>query len=215
MLKFSIFGFPVQVQPFFWLLAFMLGGGLSMLDSNYSNWLPVLQWMIAIFCSLMVHELGHAFAVRRYGGWPVIVIHTLGGTTFYRQQFERKQRLVISSAGPFFSLILAGLAFVGLNVVPIYLAPIPEFLKGITWIFLWINCIWTAFNLLPVMPMDGGQILRDLLGPRHFRMACIIGIIAAIAIGGVLLYLGWIIAAVLLGIMAYQNYKGMQQGMFS
>jgi Zn-dependent protease len=201
MLKFSLFGFPVQVQPWFWLIAFWFGGGLQMLDTK--DWLPVLEWMIAIFGSLMIHELGHAFAVRRYGGWPVILIHTLGGTTFYRNQFERPQRLVISAAGPVFSLLLAGAAAAG-----VYLLPVPDFLKELTRMALWINCVWTAFNLLPVMPMDGGQILRDLLGPGRFRLACTIGMVMAIVVGLVLVCLGWIFPAILLGFMAYQNYKG-------
>jgi Zn-dependent protease len=201
MVRFLLFGFPVEVQPLFWLIAFLLSGGLGMLDSR--DWLPVLERMTSVFVSLMAHELGHALAVRRLGGQAAIVIHTFGGTTFFQQGFDRKESIIISAAGPVFSLALAALAAIGLFVIPV-----PAFLREITVVTLWINCIWTAFNLLPVMPMDGGQILRDVLGARHFRLTCIIGMAAAVLAGVAMFYYGLVFGAVLLGFMAYANFKG-------
>ncbi|MDR1191848.1 MAG: site-2 protease family protein [Verrucomicrobiales bacterium] len=203
MLKFSLFGFPVQVQPWFWLVAFLLGGGFRMRGGF--DWLPVLEWMTVIFLSLMVHELGHAFAVRRFGGWPVIELQMFGGVTYYENRFDRKERLIISAAGPACSLALMVAAAASL-----YLLPVPPFLREITWMTMWINGIWTVFNLLPVLPMDGGQILRDVLGPRHFRLSCMIGMLTAVIIGVVLFHYGWTFAAVLLGFMAFQNYRAMR-----
>jgi len=203
MLRFAVFGFPVQIQPMFWLAAFLISGGLGMMDG--SDWLPVLVWVMAILLSLMIHELGHAVAVRRYGGWPVIVLHPLGGTTFFRNQFERKERLVISASGPLFSLLLAALVF-GLRRAGV----VPPFLEELSFALLWINVAWTIFNLLPILPMDGGQILRDVLGPRHYRLTCIIGMLAAIVCALVAFFLfHMIIATVLLGFMAYANGKGL------
>ncbi|MDR2463986.1 MAG: site-2 protease family protein [Verrucomicrobiales bacterium] len=204
MFKFSLFGFPVQVQPWFWLVAFLLGGGFQM--SGTFDWLPVLEWMTVIFLSLLAHELGHAVAVRRFGGWPVIVIHSLGGTTYYENRFNRKERLMVSAAGPAFSLML-----MALSAALVFTGVVPPFLREITRMMMWINGVWTVFNLLPVLPMDGGQILRDVLGPRHFRLSCVIGMLTAVIIGVVLLKFGWIFAALLLGFMAFQNYQALRQ----
>ncbi|MDR1303959.1 MAG: site-2 protease family protein [Verrucomicrobiales bacterium] len=202
MLKFKLFGFPVQVQPWFWLVAFLLGGGFGM--RGEFDWLPVLEWMVVIFLSLLTHELGHAIAARHFGGWPFIVIHTFGGTTYYQDRFERRERLIVSAAGPMCSLVLALIAALGVFVIPV-----PPFLREITWMTMWINSIWTAFNLLPIMPMDGGQILRDVLGPGQLRLACLIGLVTALAAGLALAWFGWIIAAILLGFMAWQNFKSL------
>ena len=172
-----------------------------------SDWQRVLLFMMIIFISLMAHELGHAFAVRRFGGWPMIEFYAFGGATYYQNQFDRKERLIISAAGPAFSITLALLAWITLHVLP----PTQPFFQAIAAITLWINVVWTIFNLLPIQPMDGGQILRDLLGPRHYRLTCIIGMMAAIGVGIILFREKWYFAAILLGFMAFQNYKAASQ----
>jgi Zn-dependent protease len=202
MLRFAIFGFPVQIQPFFWLICFFCAGGFSM--TGQAAWFGVLTWMIAIFISILWHELGHAMAVRRYQGYPVIALHGMGGTTFFQNRFDRPQRLVISGAGPLGSLLLAGAAFAWRWI------GVPPFLGELVFALMWINIVWTVFNLLPILPMDGGQILRDVLGPRHYRLTCIIGMLTAIACALVAFFLfRMVFATVLLGFMAYANGKGL------
>ena len=190
------------VEPWFWLVAFLLGGGLSMADTG--DWVPVLEWMIVVFGSIVIHELGHAFAVRGFGGYAQIAIHTFGGTTFLsRRDYSRGQSIIISAAGPACSLLLALFCAVAL-----YVLPTPAFLRGLAGVGVWVNGIWTVFNLLPVMPMDGGQILRDVLGPRYFRVTCVVGMLTAVLVGVVAFWLECYIAAVLLAFMAYANFKG-------
>jgi hypothetical protein len=73
-LRFSIAGIPVRVHPLFWVIALLFASG-----SN--NLLNIATWIIGIFISILVHELGHALAFRRYGQDSYIVLHFAGGLT--------------------------------------------------------------------------------------------------------------------------------------
>ena len=73
-LRFSIAGIPVRVHPLFWLIAILFG-------SSSGSIVSILSWVVAIFVSILIHELGHAFAMRRYGQGSHIVLHFAGGLT--------------------------------------------------------------------------------------------------------------------------------------
>ena len=73
-LRFSVAGFPVRVHPLFWLIAILFG-------SSAGSPAKVMAWIIAIFVSITIHELGHAFALRRYGVESQIILHAAGGLT--------------------------------------------------------------------------------------------------------------------------------------
>jgi Zn-dependent protease len=71
---------------------------------------------------------------------------------------------------------------------------------------LFINFFWTILNLMPVMPLDGGQVLRELLGPGKARVTAIVG-----AVTGGILAVFFLLSmqpfiAILFGVLAYQNY---------
>jgi Zn-dependent protease len=46
-----------------------------------------------------------------------------------------------------------------------------------------INIFWSIFNLCPILPLDGGQILKDILGPKRIKLTCIIGFTTLAIIG--------------------------------
>ena len=62
-LNFQIGGIPVRVTPWFWIIAVLLGWS----SSNNGNPRLLLTWVLAVFASIMIHELGHALAFRYYG----------------------------------------------------------------------------------------------------------------------------------------------------
>ena len=66
---FSVFGFRVRVCAFFWLAAILLGQGAASLGAKF-----LLLWIAAMFLSILIHELGHAFAFRHFGISARIVI---------------------------------------------------------------------------------------------------------------------------------------------
>ncbi len=72
-IHFRIFGIPVRVHPFFWLIAVLL---VIRGDPKPAQ---VLIWVAAMFVSILIHELGHAWLQRRYGGRPRIVLYGMGG----------------------------------------------------------------------------------------------------------------------------------------
>jgi len=199
MLQFNVLGFPVQVQWFFWLITIVMGGGLR---SN-PDWIRVALWVVAVFISILIHELGHALAARRYGNDSYIVLHGFGGLTIIpNAHFSRDQSIWVSFSGPLAGFILGAISFALKKFVD------TEYLAFYTFInmMVFINIFWTLVNLLPVMPMDGGQIFREFLGPSRFQTACLVGgliaaLIAAYAIKNEEIYL-----AFLFGYFAWINF---------
>ena len=166
----------------------------------------LLNWTIVAFMSIIIHELGHAFAGRRYGASPSIVLHGLGGLTFLPGGvFTRLQSILVSAAGPVFSLILAGF-FVG----GYFLAGTgaPHAIRSFIFYGLWINIGWTIFNLMPIQPLDGGQIFRDILGPSRYKITCWVGALVGVALALFALWAGMYFMAFFAGFLAWSNYKG-------
>jgi Zn-dependent protease len=181
-LRFSIAGFPVRVHPLFWLIALLLGstGDLATI--------PI--WILVVFVSVLIHELGHALAFRFYGIRSQIVLHAMGGLTIPEATLwgggwasvspSPKQEIAISLAGPFAGFAFAGLVIgvvkllggeimtnwlFGLFPIP-YNAIVPAggvILSLFFTMLLWVNIFWGVINLLPVFPLDGGQATRNAL----------------------------------------------------
>lgn len=191
-----------MIHWLFWLIAFLIGGGLGMRSAQ--DWPQVFVGMAVIFFSILVHELGHAFAARAFGQRPGIVFHGLGGLTFFNgPSLGRWPHFFMVAAGPTASLLLA---VVFLMLVPFQeLSPLLPLLVSFG---LWVNIIWTVINCLPVLPLDGGQMLRDLLGPKNEQASCWIGCVVAVGIAVLAAFSSMYILAVLMGFLAYSNYKG-------
>ena len=79
-LSFNLFNIPVRVLPWFWITMALIGGGLSANDSQ--SILNMFMFIIAGFTSIMVHELGHALMVRKYGLPTAITLQALGMPRF-------------------------------------------------------------------------------------------------------------------------------------
>ena len=84
MLRFTIFGIPVVVEPWFWLVMALLGGGVTALQRSYpADYLCVVLFMMAGFISVLVHELGHALTGWKRGGGQVwIRLWAMGGLAY-------------------------------------------------------------------------------------------------------------------------------------
>ena len=72
----------------------------------------------------------------------------------------------------------------------------------------YVNGFWTVVNLLPILPLDGGQVLRDVLGPRLRAVTRIIGGATAVACAVAAYRIGQPILAFFLGYLAYVNFQG-------
>ncbi|MBI5824806.1 MAG: hypothetical protein HZB18_12320 [Chloroflexi bacterium] len=181
-LRFSIAGIPVRVHPLFWVIAILFG-------SSSNSIFNLLTWVIAIFVSILIHELGHAFAMRRYGQGSEIILHFAGGLTvpesiawggrYASVGITANQQIFISLAGPFAGFLFAGLVLAasvalggilipnfifGFIPFPFVLLPVGgEILNSFFMNLLWVNIFWGLVNLAPVYPLDGGNVTRYIL----------------------------------------------------
>ncbi|MBT3481581.1 MAG: hypothetical protein HN457_09145 [Opitutales bacterium] len=190
MFRFTLFKIPVSVHGFFFLLTAFLGGALR--AQTPSQWHQVLIFMAAAFISILIHELGHALTGLRFGAPSThISLHSMGGAaSFPGANFSRKHRILMTAAGPGASIALAAV-FILLSVFAIDIDPnttnLPPLFASFIGTLITINLFWSFINLCPILPMDGGQILRDVLGPNRTRLTCIISFITL----GILAFLLW------------------------
>jgi len=135
-------------------------------------WLCGAVGSLALFASVLAHELAHALVARRFGvRTDGITLFLLGGVaTLAEEPRTPRADALIALAGPALSGILAVLAF-GLQIAVDRAVPGPAgdaFALLATYIFL-ANAVLAVFNLLPAYPMDGGRVLRALLWHRRVR----------------------------------------------
>lgn len=204
MLSFRLFGIPVDVQPWFWLTALILNYGLL----RRGDFRLMIVWVVVVFVSVLVHELGHALAIRRHRIEPEITLHGLGGATTWRATLplRRVDHIVISLAGPFAGFALGGVVYLAMRSIPPAwdVPPMADYaLRNL----LWVNIAWGIFNLIPVLPFDGGHVLEHALGPRRARLTA--GISFLVAGGLALLAITWnqLWMAMLLAISAIQSFN--------
>jgi Zn-dependent protease len=234
-LRFSIAGIPVSVHPAFWLIALLFG------SSGDPLLIPI--WILVVFVSILVHELGHALAFRRYGQGSRIVLHFAGGLTipepvswgsgYANVAVSPNQQIFISLAGPFAGFTLAALVIfivtvMGGSVITTRLfgfIPLPvnallpfggRVLSVLISMLLWVNVFWGLVNLVPVYPLDGGSVTRNILiqadpvdGVRKSLWVSVIagGLLALVG----LLFLRSIFMALLFGLLAFQSYQSLQR----
>lgn len=207
MLRFNILGILVQVQPWFWITMALIGGAFGASSSIEILLVPV--FMFAGFLSIMVHELGHAVMIRRFGLPTAITLHAFGGfATFPAGRLNRRQSFAVTAAGPGVQFALGILLIAFANVITI-----PEGSLFLPFLFnlIWVSIVWSVLNCLPIFPMDGGQMLAAVLGPSKQRYVHLIGAICAAAIGlaGYFL-LNTILLPIFMALFAWQNWQAFQ-----
>lgn len=206
MIRFSIFGIPVEVQPFFWLTMVILGGA-SGADSAQEI-LEIALFVIAGFISILVHELGHALTARAFGASVHIVLQSFGGYAAYSGLGRSRWRsFLITAAGPAIQIALAVLVwFIGERLV------LNDNLSYFVGTLALISFFWAILNLLPVVPLDGGQMLNSLLGPERIKITLWVSIIVSV-VSAILFYqkTGSPIFSIFLGMFGWQAFQALKQ----
>jgi Zn-dependent protease len=248
---FAVLGFPVRVAPGFWITSLVLGLNGARGPEGQIRAAALVIWIMATFVSLLVHELGHALCIRHYGLRSRIILYHLGGLATLDQQddylsaygpadLRPGQRIVVALAGPGAGFLLAALVVAVLWLCPLdppfafFLSP----LIGLGWdlrglseygrlaelisSLLYINIFWGLVNLLPVYPLDGGQVARELLTLRNPRQGLERSLQVSIGTGAVvaaaaLLHFGWqglwfsgLFLGLMFGLLAYSSYRTLQ-----
>ena len=231
-LHFRVFGIPVRVHPYFWLVTLIFA-----LQGNSTPPAKVLIWIVAVFVSILIHELGHALFQMRYGGHPRIILYGMGGLAACEDcDRSTRSQILISLAGPGAGFLLA--------MVVLFLLQISGHEPGIAigsgsqvsppWIsilgakfhwfgfrslpinllvgnLLWINILWGAVNLLPIYPLDGGHISRELCVLSQPRQGIVLSLQISVACGILMAIVGlfWrsFFVTLLFGYLAYSSFR--------
>lgn len=190
------------------LIEFNLRGSL------YSSPFWNIAEYIALFAIVLMHEFGHALACRQTGGKAdQIVLWPLGGVAYVAPPPRPGATLWAIAAGPLVNLVLLPLALVvAFAGDSIGWEDTQPNLQHFLWTLVQINAGLLIFNLLPVYPLDGGQILRSLLWfvvgrAKSLFIATAVGLVGALTLGGIAIYAGslWIgILAIFMGINCWR-----------
>jgi Zn-dependent protease len=207
MLSFNLFGIPVRILPWFWITMALIGGGLGANDSL--SILHVLIFIAAGLISILVHELGHALTVRKFGLPTAITLQAFGGyASFPAGQLNRKQSFLVTAAGPALQVSLGLILLIIRYFVPV---PPESLLNVLMFDLISISIIWAVLNCLPVYPMDGGQMMAAVLGPHRAHFVHLISAVAAVAIGlAAYNYLHSILLPLFMAMFAWQNWQAFQ-----
>lgn len=201
-LSFQVLGFPVRVHPFFWIVGMILGFSGAQGTSDFG--VVLIIWLLVTFVSILIHELGHALMIRRFGRDAYVVLYAMGGLaiegrprssdlfgnpwsfdstapSYSSRPRTPHEQILISAAGPgvqlLFAAVIVGVLFALGGRVEVNLygwMPLPDAVLPTLWAqnenlrrlfdaLLYVNIFWALMNLLPVLPLDGGQIALQLL----------------------------------------------------
>lgn len=230
MFRFTLLSIPVTVEPLFWLMGFLLGGGLDIRIDDRSALIGTLIFMGVCFISILVHEYGHALSGRRLaGGQQAVRLWAFGGLAYNRHgRWTKRNRILMILAGPgagflLFFLVVAGilvgfgmengLEYLRLCVIGSKTSNLEVWnfiqnywaLNSVLYSLIWINLWWGLVNLLPIYPLDGGQVAMELI-PSRTRVHRI-GLFFALGVAIFGIFSGSMFIAIMFGFLAWQNYS--------
>jgi len=238
-LAFRLADIPVRVSVWFWAVAALLGWDVSREFAGGEQQQIIaylILWVGVVFVSIVVHEMGHALAYRRFGIDSRVTLVQFGGVTVPQRWGGRTlrsplQRIVVSAAGPLAQLILTAVLVVVIRAAG-YSVPFPiqavgesfglyegepfssKVLFFTVFCLLQVNVFWPLLNLLPVPPLDGGQIMRESLLAAGVGDATRVAAMIGVGTGGLVAWWaysnGQLYMAMLFVFLAVSCYQSLQ-----
>ncbi|WP_394493454.1 site-2 protease family protein [Shewanella sp. ENK2] len=154
------------------------------------SWLFSIEFALALIACLVVHEYGHIKAMKHFGMKTkgIYLIPFMGGLAVSDERINtRWQNVVISIMGPTFGLLMSIACMVAYWITGnIFFAGLASF-----------NALLNLFNLLPILPLDGGHILKSIT----FSMNSMVGLIACIAGAAIGVFISYSLGLALLGFL--------------
>ncbi|MDG2014162.1 MAG: site-2 protease family protein [Pirellulaceae bacterium] len=238
-LSFDLFGFPIRVHPGFFILPVIFGSGS--LGGVANPGVVILIFILAFFISILVHELGHAFALRFFGVPSRVVLYWMGGLAIHdnggwggKQQLSPNQQIIVSLAGPAAGFMLAalvvGIVFalggtVQFQMDRMFPLLVPGWegtaiesnasLRTLFFVMLFCNIVWNILNLAPVLPLDGGRVIQEMCIKADYSNGIRYSLMISVGAGGVIAFMGFSMGDRFVGIffalMAISAYMTLQQ----
>jgi stage IV sporulation protein FB len=193
---------PISIHPLFWVLAGIIGW------LNSGNLKGTLLWVIVIFVSVLFHEMGHALTALIFGQKARITLVAFGGVTSYESKDLKfwKQFLIVLN-GPLFGILLFLISTLALSL-NFFENP---YLVGFFKLAQLVNLFWSIINLLPVLPLDGGQLLRIALegafGVKGLKLSLFIGMLASLAFCIFFFVKGGFLIGALFFLFSFQSFE--------
>lgn len=211
---FQLFGINVYLH---WSWALVAVFAIQARDRAYTSLIWNIAEYVSLFGIVLLHEFGHSLACRSVGGQADrIMLWPLGGVAYVRPPRRPGAMLWSIAAGPLVNVALLPIT-IGLVMATANMqAGVSENLKEFLYMIAFINVALLVLNMLPIYPLDGGQILQAILwffiGPhRSLRVAATVGLLGA---GGVVMWAMyerslWFIVLSLFGMS--RSWQGLKQ----
>ena len=201
---------PIIIYPTFWILAALLAVLLG-----EGDFLKMFIWVGVVFVSVLFHEFGHALTALAFGRKPRIELVAMGGLTYHDgDRLPFWKQFFITLNGPIFGFII---------VIGVFLLKeIPSFSTGYAGHLLeqifFVNVIWTVVNLIPVLPLDGGQLLRLTLekffGYKGLRYAFFWSALLSLGFCLLLFLTQNYLAGAIFFLFAFENFDNFRKSRF-
>lgn len=226
-LYFSVGRIPVRVHVSFWIFTAILGWPWVNLGLGY-----LALWVLCVFFSILLHELGHVWAGQLFGSDGEIVLYSFGGLAIGASELNtRWQRVVVYLAGPGIQFLLLGALWAASEFGVVKrlheLSGRNEYVVGALMMLWIINLYWPLMNLLPIWPLDGGQVSREVCEATSRRngtatsltisviCAAVIAINGLAAMNGqpIIPYLpvGGMFTVIMFGLLAFESWQLLQR----
>jgi Zn-dependent protease len=209
-LSFHIGTIPVTLDASFFVIIVLFG----FLGQNPDAFEPVLllSWVAIAFASVLLHELGHAVAFRIFGVQPSVTLYGMGGLTSGEGRLKPVENLTVSLAGPLSVLLLVGLPALWLQSQGVVTTSVGETILSQV---IWINVWWSVLNLIPMLPLDGGNVTLALLDlatkGRGRRPTEILSVVVAVGVGILAFASGFYLALGLCAMFAIININSLSK----
>ncbi len=162
----NLFGIPFYINPSWF---FVLGLITLQLGADFARypqlgglipWLLGLFGALLLFASVLAHELGHSFAAIAQGiQVKSITLFIFGGLATLEKESETPlQSLLVAIAGPLVSVLL----FIVFTLIGVS-TPLAPFLTALVSLLAYINLVLALFNMIPGLPLDGGNVLKAIV----------------------------------------------------
>lgn len=222
-----VFGINVRLH-----MLFLIWIGFQLFNAD-AAWQEALLFIATLFGIVLLHEFGHCFGARAVGGWAdEVLLWPLGGLAFAHAPMTPWAQFVTVAAGPAVNVVLCAISaviliattgdagVVSVNPLSGFRGPVTTYWQLYVGLFYDINLWLFCFNMLPIFPMDGGQLLRTFLWPslglaRATMIAAQLGLLGAILFGvwGIQRQSMILVAiAIFGGVTCWQHYQAARFG---